>query len=71
MGFLPVILALRQTQLAVHDELCGGLKVGVAVCDGLGVLRRELAQHPCGKVVVRVGLCADADADAGRTFPAS
>ena len=32
MGFLPVILALRQTQLAVHDELCGGLKVGVAVC---------------------------------------
>ena len=69
MGFLPVILALCQTQLAVHDELCGGLKVGVAVCDGFGVLRRELAQHPCGKVVVRVGLCADADADAGEVLP--
>ena len=70
MGFLPVIFALCQTQLAVHDELCGGLKVGVAVCDGFGVLRRELAQHPCGKVVVRVGLCADADADAGEVLPA-
>ena len=71
MGFLPVIFALCQTQLAVHDELCGGLKVGVAVCDGFGVLRRELAQHPCGKVVVRVGLCADADADAGKFSPPS
>ena len=69
MGFLPVIFALCQTQLAVHDELCGGLKVGVAVCDGFGVLRRELAQYPCGKVVVRVGLCADADADAGEVLP--
>ena len=67
---LPVILALCQTELAVHDELCGGFKVGVAVGDGLGVLRRELAQNPCGKVVVRVGLCADADADAGEVLPA-
>ena len=70
MGFLPVIFALCQTQLAVHDELCGGFKVGVAVGDGLGVLRRELTQHPCGKVVVRVGLCADADADAGEVLSA-
>ena len=69
-GRLPVILALRQTQFTVHDKLCGGFKVGVAVGDGLGVLRRELAQHPCGKVVVRVGLCADADADAGEILPA-
>ena len=69
-GRLPVILALCQTELTVHDKLCGGLKVRVAVGDGLGVLRRELAQHPCGKVIVRVGLCADADADAGEIFPA-
>ena len=69
-GRLPIILALCQTELAVHDELCGGFKVGVAVGDGLGVLRRELAQHPCGKVVVRVGLCANADADAGEVLPA-
>ena len=67
----PIILALRQPQLTVHDKLCGGFKVGVAVGDGLGVLRRELAQHPCGKVVVRVGLCTDADADAGEILPPS
>ena len=66
----PIILALRQTQLTVHDKLCGGFKVGVAVGHGLGVLRRELAQHPCGKVVVRVGLCTDADADAGKAVAA-
>ena len=37
MEFLPVILALRQPQLAVHDELGGGFEVGQAVGEGLGV----------------------------------
>ena len=66
----PVILALRQTQLTVHDKLCGGFKVGVAVGHGLGILGRELAQHPVGKVIVRAGLGTHADADAGEVLPA-
>ena len=69
-GALPVILALRQTQLAVHDELCGGFDVGAAVGEGLGVVGRELAQHPVGQIVVRAGLCAHADADAGEVLAA-
>ena len=69
-GALPVILALRQTQLAVHDELCGGCDVGAAVGEGLGVVGRELAQHPVGQIVVRAGLCAHADADAGEVLAA-
>ena len=67
---LPVILALRQTQLAVHDELCGGCDVGAAVGEGLGVVGREPAQHPVGQIVVRAGLCAHADADAGEVLAA-
>ena len=70
MGFLPVIFALCQTQLAVHDELCGGFQIRVAAAQSLGILCRELAQHPRGKVVVRVGLGTHADADAGEVLPA-
>ena len=67
---LPVIFALCQTQLAVHDELCGGFQIRVAAAQSLGILCRELAQHPRGKVVVRVGLGTHADADAGEVLPA-
>ena len=70
MRSLPVILALCQTQLAVHDELCGGFQIRVAAAQSLGILCRELAQHPRGKVVVRVGLGTHADADAGEVLPA-
>ena len=70
MGFLPVIFALCQTQLAVHDELCGGFQIRVAAAQSLGILYRELAQHPRGKVVVRVGLGTHANADAGEVLPA-
>ena len=61
MRYLPVILALCQTQLAVHDELCGGFQIRVAAAQSLGILCRELAQHPRGKVVVRVGLGTHAE----------
>ena len=42
MGFLPVIFALCQTPLAVHDELCGGFQIRVAAAQSLGILCREL-----------------------------
>ena len=66
----PVILALCQTQLTVHDEFGRCLQVGVAVSHGFGILGRELAQHPVGKVIVRAGLGTHADADAGEVLPA-
>ena len=67
MGFLSVILALCQPQLAVHDELGSSFQVRPAVRQSLGVLRGELAQHPGSQVVVRVGLGPYADADPGET----
>ena len=66
----PIILALCQPQLTVHDKLGRCLQVGVAVGHGLGILGRELAQHPVGKVIVRAGLGTHADADAGEVLPA-
>ena len=38
--------------------------------EGLGVVGRELAQHPVGQIVVRAGFCAHADADAGKVLAA-
>ena len=66
MRFLPVVLALCQPQLAVHDELGGSFDVRAAVRQSLGVLGRELAQHPGSQVVVRVGLGPYTNADAGK-----
>ena len=65
MRFLPVILALCQPQLAVHDELGGSFDVRAAVRQSLGVLGRKFAQHPIRQVVVRAGLGSHTDADAG------
>ena len=70
MRFLPVVLALCQPQLAVHDKLGGSFDVRAAVRQSLGVLRRELAQHPIRQVVVRAGLGSHTDADAGKAVAA-
>ena len=70
MKFLPVVLALRQPQLAVHDELGGSFDVRAAVRQSLGVLGRKFAQHPIRQVVVRAGLGSHTDADAGKAVAA-
>ena len=65
-----IILALCQPQLAIHDELRCGLQIGIPVGHGLGIVGRELAQHPVGQIVVRAGLGSDAEADAGEVLAA-
>ena len=67
---LPVVLALCQPQLTVHDELGGSFQIGAAVGHGLGVLGRKFAQHPIRQVVVRAGLGSHTDADAGKAIAA-
>ena len=67
---LPVVAALCQPKLAVHDEPGGRFQIGVAVGHGLDVVGRELAQHPVGQIVVGAGLGTHTDADAGKVLAA-
>ena len=65
-----VELVLSVLQVAVHQQLAGVLNVRVAVGHGLAVRGGQLAQHPGGQVVLRVGLGADANADAAEILGA-
>ena len=61
---------LRFAQLAGHQQAAGGFHVGVAAGHKLGVIRRELAQHPVSQIIIRARLGANANADAVKILAA-
>ena len=61
---------LRFAQLAGHQQAAGGFHVGVAAGHKLGVIGRELAQHPVSQIIIRARLGANANADAVKILAA-